>query len=55
MPSWKATVIVALIERDNIGGLAKEIDLVEDLHVLTFNKLPGKLGRPLPRQSTITR
>ena len=54
MPSWKATVIVALIECDNTGGLAKEIDLLKDLHALAFNKLPGNLGRLLSRQSSIT-
>ena len=26
-------MIVALIERDDIGGLAKDIDLLKDLHV----------------------
>ena len=48
-------MIVTLIERDNIGGLAREIDLLKDLHGLAFNKLPGKLGRQLSRQSTITK
>ena len=38
-------MIIALIERDNISGLAKEIDLLKDLDVLAFNKLRGKLGR----------
>ena len=27
------------IERDNIGGLGKEIDLLKDLHVMVFNKI----------------
>ena len=38
-------MIITLIERDNIGGLAKEIDLLKDLHVLALNKVKGKLGR----------
>ena len=37
-------MIVALIEHDNISGLATEIDLLKGLHVLAFNKLTGKLG-----------
>ena len=37
-------MIVALIERDNIGGPAQEIDHLKDLHVLVLNKLTGKLG-----------
>ena len=48
-------MIVALIEHDYIGDLAKEIDLLKNLHVLAFNKSPGKLGRQLSRKSTITR
>ena len=48
--SLRATIIVALNEHDNICGLAKEIDLMKDLHSLAFFKLPGKLGRQLPRQ-----
>ena len=48
-------MIVTLIERDSFGGLAEEIDLLKDLHALAFNRLPGKLGRQLSRQSTITR
>ena len=42
-----------LIERKNIGGLAKEIDLLKYLHALAFNKSPGKLGRQQSRQSAI--
>ena len=48
-------MIAILIERDKIGGLAKEIDLLKDIHALAFNKLPGKLSRLLSRQSTITK
>ena len=49
-------MIVALSERNDIGGLAKDIDLLKDLHAtLAFNKLPSKLGRQLSRQSTITK
>ena len=32
-------MIVALNEGDNISGLAKEIDLLKDLHALSFNKI----------------
>ena len=55
VPSLRATMIVALIVCESICGLAKEIDLVKEMHVLAFNKLPGKLGRHLSRQSTITK
>ena len=48
-------MIATLIERDNIGGQAKEIELLKDLHAQAFNELPGKLGRQLSRQSTITK
>ena len=46
-----------IVGRDNIGGLAKEIDLLRDLHhdALAFNNLPGKLGRQLSRQSIIAK
>ena len=32
-------MIVALIERDNICGLSKDIDLLKDRHPLAFNKI----------------
>ena len=35
----KKGIIVALNEGDNISGLAKEIDLLKDLHALSFNKI----------------
>ena len=41
---FRATMIVSLIERNNIVGLAKEIVLRKNLPALAFNKLPGKLG-----------
>ena len=31
-------MIVALLQRDDISGPAKKIDLLKDLHVLVFNK-----------------
>ena len=44
LPLLLATMIVALFERDDICGLAQEIDLWKDLHVLAFNKLSSKLA-----------
>ena len=40
-------MMVALNESNNTSGLAKEIDLLKDLHILAFNKLPCKRGRQL--------
>ena len=38
-----------IVKRDNVSasGLAKEIELLKDLHALAFSQLPGKLGRLL--------
>ena len=32
-------MIVALVELDNIGGLAQEIDCLKDRHALALNKI----------------
>ena len=39
LPLLRETKFVALIERDNIGGLAKEIDLLKDWRALAFYKI----------------
>ena len=52
LPSSRATMIVTLIERDNIGGLAREIDLLKDLHVPASTKSPCKLGRQQSNQQS---
>ena len=40
LPPLTATMIVTLIERKNVGGLAREVDLSKDLHALAFKKFP---------------